>query len=62
MTRPPGDHGTANQAVEFAIGHSSPAWTQEVEFLKAWQMGDLDEWPEFYAWFDAQPKPLREPA
>lgn len=48
--RPLGDHGTANDAIEFAIAGNNAAWTQEVEFLRAWQTGDLDEWPEFYEW------------
>lgn len=43
--RPFGDHGTGEQAIEFAL----TLGPMEVRsFLEGWQMGDLDEWPEFY--------------
>lgn len=44
-----GDHSTAQQAIDFALdAHDDTLETYE--FLKAWREGDLDEWPEFYAW------------
>jgi hypothetical protein len=50
--RPAGDHGTANQAIEYALNvaedHEAP------DFLRAWQQGDLGEWPEFYDWLKTQ--------
>jgi hypothetical protein len=54
MARQPWDHGTADQAIEFALMHKSAAWTLEREFLAAWREGDLDEWPEYYDWLDAK--------
>lgn len=46
--RPVGDHGTANDAIDFALEH---AGMEEREFLDAWRDGSaFDEWPEFYAW------------
>ena len=47
--RPLGDHGTASQAIEFLLYHRQ-APGEETEFLKAWQEGDLADWPEFYEW------------
>lgn len=45
--RPAGDHGTALQAIQYAV-----EWERlEADtFLKCWLEGDLDEWPEFYEW------------
>jgi len=52
--RPFGDHGTANQAIAFAIDGMN-GWCSEPEvFLKAWREGDLTEWPEFYIWLGMQ--------
>ena len=47
-----GDHGTANQAIEFAIDWS--VCDDATTFLRSWQQGDLDEWPEFYRWLKVQ--------
>jgi hypothetical protein len=55
--RPYGDHGTHNQALDYALDHyprlpdgdGDPA-----TFLRAWREGDLDEFPEFYAWLADQ--------
>jgi hypothetical protein len=46
--RPIGDHGTATQAIDYAIDHEGSAFADA--FLRAWREGDLDEWPDFYAW------------
>lgn len=46
--RPFGDHGDANDAIEWALDHA-PAF-DEVSFLRCWREGNLGEWPEFYAW------------
>lgn len=45
--RPAGDHGKASDAIAFAL---DVADLETPEFLRAWREGDLDEWPEFYAW------------
>lgn len=54
--RPYGDHGTANQAIEFTLDNINAAGC-EVEFLRAWREGDLVEWPEFYTWLKNQEEP-----
>lgn len=55
-TRLPGDHGTALQAIEWALQHSD---TYAVDFLESWRVGDLAGWPEYYNWLDAQRRPVR---
>lgn len=55
MKRESWDHGTHAQAIEFLLYHRQ-APGEEYEFLKAWNEGDLDEWPEFYEWLDTQTK------
>lgn len=60
--RPLGDHGTANDAVEFIL--NSPqimAPDEGTEFLRAWREGDLDEWPEFYEWLAEREATLSPP-
>jgi hypothetical protein len=47
--RPLGDHGTAVQALEYAL-HKLGPYDEIDTFLRCWREGDLDEWPEFYAW------------
>jgi hypothetical protein len=48
---PIGDHGTALQAINWVLNHGGPDARCEIEaFLKNWMEGNLDEWPEFYAW------------
>jgi hypothetical protein len=51
--RPFGDHGTAAQAIEFALD-SGDSYFEVDTFLRHWREGDLDEWPEFYAWLADQ--------
>ena len=46
--RPIGDHGTALQAIEYALNEIGDC--EGVDFLRAWREGDLGEWPEFYDW------------
>ena len=53
-----GDHGTAMQAVDFALDHLS---VERDTFLKCWREGDLDEWPEFYRWLANQSSPPPQP-
>lgn len=51
--RPFGDHGTAVQAIDFALDimrNDDPE-----TFLRCWREGDLEEWPEFYAWLPKAP-------
>lgn len=55
MNRKPGDHGTANQALEWVLDQPIPAIDVEL-FLRAWQLGDLDEWPDFNLWLSGQPQ------
>lgn len=53
--RTPGDHGTANQALEFALDHSDGDLGNMEAFLRAWREGDAaEEWPEFYDWLRSQ--------
>ncbi len=52
-----GDHGTAVQAINYALDHEPD---DGMTFLKAWREGDLGEWPEFYAWL-APVTPIEEP-
>lgn len=48
--RPFGDHGTATQALEWAIQNGSGNW-DAMDFLLAWRDGSAwEEWPEFYEW------------
>lgn len=43
-----GDHGTAQDAIDFCLAHCR---TMEPEvFLRAWREGCMDEWPEYYVW------------
>lgn len=49
-----GDHGTAQQAIEFVLDTPHLTFGQEVPFLIAWREGALDEWPEYYAWLATQ--------
>ncbi len=53
MTRKLGDHGTAQQAIDFLLTHRQ-APGEETSFLRGWTHGDLIEWPEFYEWLDKQ--------
>lgn len=53
MKRALHDHGTAQDAIDYALdalvfddAHDRLA------FLACWQNGALDEWPEFYPWLD----------
>lgn len=47
--RPLGDHGTAVQAVAYALDVEQNTG-DAVVFLEHWREGNLDEWPEFYDW------------
>jgi len=47
--RPYADHGTAEQAIDFAIDHAA---IEADNFLRSWREGDLNEWPEFYRWLN----------
>lgn len=47
--RVPGDHGSASDALDFAL--DSYGCDQPIEFLRDWREGAaFDEWPDFYAW------------
>lgn len=54
--RPMGDHGTSQQAIDFALDvHDDTLETYE--FLNAWRDGGAwEEWPEFYVWLAEQEK------
>lgn len=47
--RPFGDHGTANQAITYALD-VLPDLFGGMDFLQCWREGNLTDWPEFYAW------------
>lgn len=48
-----GDHGTADQAIDWLLDHADP-FDDNSEFLKCWREGNLDEWPEYYEWLNKQ--------
>lgn len=50
--RPFGDHGTSLQAITFALDVDTSG--EALTFLRSWREGDLEEWPEFYEWLEAQ--------
>jgi hypothetical protein len=53
--RPFGDHGTAAQALEWALNHYGDQF-EGLDFLRAWQTGEAwEEWPEFYEWLEPWP-------
>jgi len=52
--RPIGDHGTALDAIRFVLDKSDSDPVNQVDFLRAWCEGALDEWPEFYDWLKSQ--------
>jgi hypothetical protein len=50
--RPFGDHGTANQALKFAL---EVLKTRKLFFLEEWYEGAAaDEFPEFYLWLEGR--------
>lgn len=49
--RPLGDHGTAQDAIDFALDELRDF---HADFLTAWREGDLAEWPEFYVWLEVR--------
>lgn len=52
--RPWGDHGEAVQAIRWALDHNPEGDCMAADFLRDWESGDLEQWPEFYAWLSAQ--------
>lgn len=50
--RPIGDHGTHIQALEYMLERMEADPANQVEFIRAWREGDLEEWPDFYAWLE----------
>lgn len=52
--RPIGDHGTALQAINFALDKTGLAPEQTEIFLWGWREGNLDDWPDFYEWLKTQ--------
>jgi hypothetical protein len=52
--RPFGDHGTANDALDYALDVIED-WAEMVDFLFAWREGAAyEDWPEFYHWLDGR--------
>lgn len=49
-----GDHGTANQAIDYTLSPRVDLGCPAEDFLRSWREGDLDEWPEFYTWLNKQ--------
>lgn len=47
--RPVGDHGSGEAAIRFALECEDDLGNRDA-FLRAWQDGDLTEWPEYYGW------------
>jgi hypothetical protein len=54
--RPIGDHGTANDAIEYVLESHVDLGCPAEDFLRCWRVGDLDEWPEFYKWLKQKGK------
>lgn len=52
--RPLGDHGTAEQVIDYILQPRVDLGCPAEDFLKCWREGDLDEWPEFYDWLAQQ--------
>lgn len=50
--RPFGDHGEGHHAIQFALEELDDVYDMRV-FLDGWLHGDLEGWPEFYAWLKA---------
>lgn len=50
--RPLGDHGTYQQAVDYALDVDRSG--EGLVFLRSWRDGDLAEWPEYYTWLSEQ--------
>ena len=48
--RPFGDHGTAMQAINYALDVEMEHECDCSGFLRAWREGDLGAWPDFYVW------------
>jgi hypothetical protein len=47
--RPNGDHGSAVDAIDYALDVHEADPANQVEFLRAWREGDAaEEWPDFY--------------
>lgn len=54
--RPVGDHGTANDALDYALDIIED-WAEMVDFLFAWREGAAyEDWPEFYDWLNDREK------
>lgn len=56
--RPMGDHGTASQAMHWAMdaGDRVREVDDVEEFMRAWRDGSAwEEWPEFYEWLEPWP-------
>lgn len=54
--RPVGDHGTANDALDYALDVIED-WAEMVDFLFAWREGAAyEDWPEFYDWLSDREK------
>ena len=49
--RPFGDHGTASQAIEWALDHEAD---EPIAFLIDWREGSTYEYPEFLDWLKEQ--------
>ena len=49
------DQGTALQAIRFALDHCASD-SEAMRFLRDWNACDLDEWPEYKAFLQADAK------
>ena len=43
-----GFHGGYSHAVDYALDHMEQDPGNQVDFLRAWREGNLEEWPEYY--------------
>jgi hypothetical protein len=50
-----GDHGTANDALEWALDHGPDVDFEAIGFLIDWRDGSaFEKYPEFYIWLKEQ--------
>lgn len=47
---PVGFHGGYSHALDWMLDHMDSDTGNQIEFIRAWREGDLDEWPEYYDW------------
>ncbi len=44
------NRGAAADAIDFVLDGPGTVYAEAGIFLKNWREGDLEDWPEYYAW------------